>query len=847
MNNLYQRDINHLTPQNVNIRFLIIVLILVLISSSILEAQEYQKPDNRGKDEGEPSSTLFNLNNISTWIYNNGFQDKSPDGDSSFEYPKGSKKHLILHSGLVWGGFHNRRLKVGGTTSRTGLQPGRILENGKAEDKNLEHVRIYKGYPWWRYPDVNDEAKELNRPAEEIIAQYEKDMEEWPYEIGAPYIDNSRNGLYEKSSSDYVGISHSPQTIWYVANDLDTNLTRSLYGSDPIGLELQATTWGYDKTLLYNTVFRQYRIINKSKFDVESMHLGMYVNGDIGYPLDDYAGCDSTLNLSYIYSRSGDDPIYDNRLPAIGIQLLKPIPKDYNHLNALKNPIELKFNSHYFIANDDPIWSDPELSHSRGTLQMYNILKGLLPSGKPKIDPLTGRATKFALAGDPVKKEGWVDGILVGAGSRATILSTDKITLAAGDTLDVVFAFIAEGYFDNINYLTTIKKLKAIAELYQTYNIPRDFNPYSNYGNSSAAVTVKPFDRSVLIQFDINERYYLNNLFEFEGYEIRQYNCDPPYESKLIATFDKINGLTTLVSRSDDLEYLEKKVIFRGNNSGIKNHLLIETDRFSESRLRNGSDYCYNVSTVEYSKKLDYAVKSAVQSPDRIIPQLPKPGVRYNAEYGDEIWANRISGSSAAAVYAFIVDPSILTGNEYSVTVTDTLKGEPVWDLKNESTNTNLLSEYNNPDPNNDNPIKEGFLIEFRDAKPLQGDKFTFMTPGVTYDLETEKIDVDKINIFPNPYLGTHSQERGMLNRFITFSHLPERAVIRIFNLAGQMVKKIERNSSYYAYLRWDLRVDSGLQIGPGVYIAHIEMPDLGKTKILKFSVIHEQFIPDRF
>ncbi|MCF8259131.1 MAG: T9SS type A sorting domain-containing protein, partial [Melioribacteraceae bacterium] len=92
----------------------------------------------------------------------------------------------------------------------------------------------------------------------------------------------------------------------------------------------------------------------------------------------------------------------------------------------------------------------------------------------------------------------------------------------------------------------------------------------------------------------------------------------------------------------------------------------------------------------------------------------------------------------------------------------------------------------------------------------------------------------------------THSNETGMYDRFITISHLPQRAVIRIFNLAGQLVKKIEKNSTFQ-FLRWDLRVDSGLQIGPGVYIAHIEMPDLGKTKILKFSVIHEQFIPDRF
>jgi hypothetical protein len=46
---------------------------------------------------------------------------------------------------------------------------------------------------------------------------------------------------------------------------------------------------------------------------------------------------------------------------------------------------------------------------------------------------------------------------------------------------------------------------------------------------------------------------------------------------------------------------------------------------------------------------------------------------------------------------------------------------------------------------------------------------------------------------------------------------------------------------------RWDLTTDSGLPVASGLYIIYVDMPDLGRTKILKAAVIQEQQILDRF
>jgi len=89
-------------------------------------------------------------------------------------------------------------------------------------------------------------------------------------------------------------------------------------------------------------------------------------------------------------------------------------------------------------------------------------------------------------------------------------------------------------------------------------------------------------------------------------------------------------------------------------------------------------------------------------------------------------------------------------------------------------------------------------------------------------------------------------EEINKYNRFVTFTHLPDKATIRIFNLSGVHVRTIEKDD-LTQFQRWDLANDSGLPVASGLYIAYIEMPELGETKILKLAIIQEQQILDRF
>jgi hypothetical protein len=106
--------------------------------------------------------------------------------------------------------------------------------------------------------------------------------------------------------------------------------------------------------------------------------------------------------------------------------------------------------------------------------------------------------------------------------------------------------------------------------------------------------------------------------------------------------------------------------------------------------------------------------------------------------------------------------------------------------------------------------------------------------------------DVDKINVYPNPYIGFNNLEANKYERFVRFTHMPQNATIRIFNLAGVLVRSLQKTGGGQ-FFDWDLRNESGFPAGAGMYVIHVDMPELGKTKILKLGLIPEQQFIDRW
>ncbi len=131
-----------------------------------------------------------------------------------------------------------------------------------------------------------------------------------------------------------------------------------------------------------------------------------------------------------------------------------------------------------------------------------------------------------------------------------------------------------------------------------------------------------------------------------------------------------------------------------------------------------------------------------------------------------------------------------------------------------------------------------GTIIRWITNKPHElTTTYTFKAPAATYSEELAKQDVEKVNVFPNPYYAANSLEPDRFNRFVTFNHLPKHAIIRIFTLGGIQVRKLEKNDDTQ-FLQWDLKNETGLPVASGMYIAYVDMPELGKTKTLKLMII---------
>ncbi len=107
------------------------------------------------------------------------------------------------------------------------------------------------------------------------------------------------------------------------------------------------------------------------------------------------------------------------------------------------------------------------------------------------------------------------------------------------------------------------------------------------------------------------------------------------------------------------------------------------------------------------------------------------------------------------------------------------------------------------------------------------------------------KDQLEMVNVVPNPYWAYSAYETSYDTPVIKFTHLPNEVTIRIFNLAGQLIKTLSKNDVANE-LTWNLRNESNLRVASGMYLAHVEAPEIGE-KILKFAIIQREERLDRF
>ncbi|TNE71541.1 hypothetical protein EP331_09225 [bacterium] len=146
---------------------------------------------------------------------------------------------------------------------------------------------------------------------------------------------------------------------------------------------------------------------------------------------------------------------------------------------------------------------------------------------------------------------------------------------------------------------------------------------------------------------------------------------------------------------------------------------------------------------------------------------------------------------------------------------------------------------------------KSGDTLKVRTIKPFtDNDIFEIRINSANVpkvDNELAKSELDNIKVVPNPYVVSSPYEpRRTVNnpvqqRELHFTHIPLPSTLRIFTVAGVMIREIKLAAGdprvFNGTYRWDMLTKDNLEISYGVYIYHIDAPGVGSTTG-KFAVI---------
>jgi hypothetical protein len=126
----------------------------------------------------------------------------------------------------------------------------------------------------------------------------------------------------------------------------------------------------------------------------------------------------------------------------------------------------------------------------------------------------------------------------------------------------------------------------------------------------------------------------------------------------------------------------------------------------------------------------------------------------------------------------------------------------------------------------------------------LSVDVYDFIMSESSVSSIQAKSDLSKIRVVPNPYVAAETWEprntfsSGRGPREIHFINLPSKCTIRIFNVAGALIRKIEHDDALENGTEiWDVLSDEKFEIAYGIYVYHIDAPGIG-TKTGTFAII---------
>ncbi|MCB0397691.1 MAG: T9SS C-terminal target domain-containing protein, partial [Flavobacteriales bacterium] len=397
-------------------RCLTLITIGAVLSVNAMAREDLNKTaSNVNKNGGRPSiaaacdppsaQTDLDINNVRARVLS-GMDMWWDFNTAKYEVPKGSNKNSLFAGSLWLGGVDaGGQLKVAAQTYRQrgwDIWPGPLNTVTATTDADVcskydKHFKVTRTM-------VESFASDPNYPT---VASIPQAILDWPahgdnsygqdYYL-APFYDYDGDGNYNPYAGDYPDYDISgdagcsarlfgDQTLWWVFNDKGDIHTES--GGEPMGIEVHAQAFAFaTNDEINNMTFYQYRIFNRSSFQVNNTYFGQWVDPDLGNYLDDFVGCDVGRGLGYCYNGDADDDGaqgYGTNPPAIGVDFFQgPRADDNDGIDndrdgTIDEPGELIIMSKFvYYNNDQTVTGNPEIA-----TDYYNYLTGFWKDGVP--------------------------------------------------------------------------------------------------------------------------------------------------------------------------------------------------------------------------------------------------------------------------------------------------------------------------------------------------------------------------------------------------------------------------------------------------------------------------------
>ena len=137
---------------------------------------------------------------------------------------------------------------------------------------------------------------------------------------------------------------------------------------------------------------------------------------------------------------------------------------------------------------------------------------------------------------------------------------------------------------------------------------------------------------------------------------------------------------------------------------------------------------------------------------------------------------------------------------------------------------------------------------DYTGAENFWNPYYTFSTRNIAASTGATTVleDVlDDINVVPNPYYAFSTYEQNKLDNRVKITNLPEQCTVTIYSVNGTLVRQF-RKADPKTSLDWDLKNNKNIPIAGGVYIIHVDVPDVGE-KILKWFGVMRPIDLDNF